>query len=693
MSFITNYVLIKEIRKIIFNIIFCTLFFILIFSLTKSNIIAACPESCLTHAKCGCVGEGGCVYRTTCLSDEVSIYCGSAGTMCCDRGTCNACTPTCSTGYQGTANGCSSKVVSCNRTYCTGGECTGTDSITCYRSKYTVTVVPNSGSCSFTSKSYCGDTSTENPNCTRLGYSLTGYTLTGSCGGTFTSSTGICSKITSSFTITANWLLTNQQPTKPTVPYCNGTTNPTDVTTQTPYFSAIYNDPDSSDTSTYYEIEVNTASDFSGTIMWDSGIQSMSSTTNGSRSPNIYYNGSSLEWTGATYYWRIRFSDIGGLTSPWSDVQNFTMHTNTAPSAPTSLQTELATNPVEVIDLTPEFRAIFQDPNTGDTANQYEIEVNTASNFSGTVMWDSDLQSMTSTAIGSYSPEISYNGTELTLNGTTYYWRIRFVDNYGYVGTWSSTANFKMNNIPTVTNPKTNGLVNPLKVGTTPYFTAVFNDNDTTATGTYYEIEVNTNSSFTGTVMWDTNQVAHSPAITNGGTSSNITYSGSALASGGLYYWRIRFWDNVGTVSNWSTTSNFRITTGPSAPTNLLVEGNVNPISLLSLTPPFSAIYIDLNGDNASNYEIEVNTNSSFTGTVMWDTGKTLTTVYNGNRSPDYTYNGVALTGSSNITYYWRIRFWDTDDNIGEWSATATFKDSLTHFFLNGIQINGIQID
>lgn len=559
---------------------------------------------------------------------------------------------------------------------------------------YTISALGNGGTCSPSTQSISHGSASGVVTCTRSGYNFTGFTISpsGNCGGTFNSSTGVCSSVVGAFSITAQWVLPNQAPTAPTTPYCMGTTNPTDVTTQTPYFSAIFNDPDTNDQGVYYEIEVNTSSGFNGTVMWDTGIQSMTATAIGSRSPNIYYNGSTLGWSGTTYYWRIRFGDVGGLFSDWSAVQNFTMHSNSAPTAPTGQQTELATNPVQVTDTTPEFRAIFQDSNTGDTGIQYEIEVNTASDFSGTVMWDSGLQSMTSTPIGSYSPEISYSGTPLTLNGATYYWRIRFVDNYGYVGAWSATANFQMNNIPTATSPKTNGQTNPPKVPMTPYFTAVFNDADTSATGTHYEVEVNTASDFAGTVMWDSGQTAHSPAISNGGTSSNITYGGSALSSGVLYYWRIRFWDDAGTPSNWSTTSNFRTTTPPSSPTGLLVDGQTNPTGLSTFTPTFSAIHNDLNNDSATHYEIEVNSSSAFNGTVMWDTGKTATSVNNGSRSPNYIYAGTPLTGSG-TTYYWRIRFWDVDDNTGAWSTTATFKDSLSHFYLNGLRMNGIRLD
>jgi hypothetical protein len=131
----------------------------------------------------------------------------------------------------------------------------------------------------------------------------------------------------------------------------------------------------------------------------------------------------------------------------------------------------------------------------------------------------------------------------------------------------------------------------------------------------------------------------------------------------------------------------------PNAPTNLTVDGTTNPDVLSSSTPTFSALHTDPNSDNAIYYEIEVNSNSSFTGTVMWDTGKTsMTSTANNTRSPEITYAGSALTGSNNI-YYWRIRFWDTDDLVSSWSTTATFADTRTHMYLEGIKVGGIKFD
>ncbi len=485
----------------------------------------------------------------------------------------------------------------------------------------------------------------------------------------------------------------NTQPNAPTSLLTNGTTNPTGVASATAYFSAIFSDPDTSDTGEYYRIEVNTNNTFTGTTLWDSGKVSMTSTANGARSPNISYNGTAFT-PGQTYYWRIKFWDNGSIfnESDWSSTSQFTA--NESPTAPTSLLTEGTTNPTQVADLTPEFSAIFNDPNTGDTGAYYQIQVNTASNFSGTSMWDSTKTSMTSTAIGARSPDISYAGTALTFNGTTYYWRIKFWDNNNIEGAWSSTVQFTMNTPPTApTSLLTEGVSNPNKVyDTTPEFSAIFNDPNGSDTGAYYQIEVNTLSDFTGTSMWDSNKTSMT-STANGARSPDISYAGTSLTlNGNIYHWRIRFWDNYDTQGAWSSTASFRMSGPPNPPTALLFDGKTNPSWLSTQTPVLSAIHSDVNGDSATYYEVEINASSDFTGIVKWDSGKqSMTSTSTGSRSPDIKYTGTPLENSGS-TFYWRIRFWDTDDNVSPWSSTASFVETLNYTKMNSVGLEGLVI-
>lgn len=113
--------------------------------------------------------------------------------------------------------------------------------------------------------------------------------------------------------------------------------------------------------------------------------------------------------------------------------------TNTSPLAPTELLAEGQTNPSNILDTTPEFSAIYNDSDTGDTATHYQIQVSTSSSFTNT-FWDTGSTTIaSSTPEGNRIADISYGGTTLA-SSTTYYWRIKFWDDGGAEGAWSTTT-------------------------------------------------------------------------------------------------------------------------------------------------------------------------------------------------------------------------------------------------------------
>ena len=485
----------------------------------------------------------------------------------------------------------------------------------------------------------------------------------------------------------------NNPPTAPTNLLTQGQTNPIRISTPTPYFSAIFNDPDTGDTGTKYQIQVNNSSDFSGGLTWDSGINIMTATSVGARSPNLTYAGPTLPMDGTTYYWRIKFIDYGGLESPWSSTAQFTM--NKSPTAPTNLLTQGQTNPIRISTPTPYFSAIFNDLDTGDTGVKYQIQVNTTGNFSGALIWDSGIKTMTATSVGARSPNITYAGAALPMDGTIYYWRIKFVDYGGLESLWSSIAQFTMNNSPSVpTDLLTQGQTNPLKVTTpTPYFSAIFNDPDTGDTGIKYQIQVNVQDNFQPiSMIWDSG-IKTMTATSVGARSPNITYAGTTLPMDGTkYYWRIKFIDYAGLESPWSSTisTDYFILSGIPTASDLQTDGMTNPTSVLK-PPSFSAIYNDPNNDNSSYYQIQVNTTSNFLGTTMWDSGKKVITLSPGTRSPWIPYAGTNLNYNG-TKYYVRMKFWDNDDNESTW-VTGNFTDNPGKFQLEGLKLEGLKID
>ena len=232
--------------------------------------------------------------------------------------------------------------------------------------------------------------------------------------------------------------IVNLSPTAPTSLLTEGQTNPTGVTDTTPEFSAIFND-DSGDIANKYRIQVDDASGFGSTI-WDSGASgtAMSNCNQGARCQDISYAGSVLAGN-TTYYWRIKYWDNEGAEGAWSTVSAY-FTTSVAPLASTSLLAEGLTNPTGVTDTTPEFSATYND-DAGDIANKYRIQVDDDSGFSSPI-WDSGASgiAMTNCNQGNRCADISYAGvTPLSWN-TKYYWRIKYWDQFGLEGAWSTES-------------------------------------------------------------------------------------------------------------------------------------------------------------------------------------------------------------------------------------------------------------
>jgi len=130
----------------------------------------------------------------------------------------------------------------------------------------------------------------------------------------------------------------------------------------------------------------------------------------------------------------IRYAELSGSSDPQLVIEHSA--TNNAPTEPTSLQAEGVTNPTNVIDPTPEFSAIYTDPNAGDNALYYQIQVATSTSAWTNPVWDSTKTAMAQTAEGTRSPNLVYTGTPLSLDGTTYYWHIKFWDTEDNEGAW-----------------------------------------------------------------------------------------------------------------------------------------------------------------------------------------------------------------------------------------------------------------
>jgi len=120
---------------------------------------------------------------------------------------------------------------------------------------------------------------------------------------------------------------------------------------------------------------------------------------------------------------------------------DYSINCDTVPSASDSLLCKGENNPMAVADETPEFSAVYHDPDAGDIANYYQIQVDNDSGF-GSVYWDSTKTSMANCVENNRCQDIIYGGTTPLARAIKWYWRIKFWDDGGAEGAWSSEQGY-----------------------------------------------------------------------------------------------------------------------------------------------------------------------------------------------------------------------------------------------------------
>ncbi|MFX1456545.1 MAG: family 78 glycoside hydrolase catalytic domain [Promethearchaeota archaeon] len=109
-------------------------------------------------------------------------------------------------------------------------------------------------------------------------------------------------------------------------------------------------------------------------------------------------------------------------------------------------------------------------------------------------------------------------------------------------------------------------------------------------------------------------------------------------------------------------------------PFNLRCEYLVNPIEIDTLYPRFSWILEhEQRGQSQSAYQIIVSSEELLSNSEkgdLWDTGKIISDYH-----INIEYNGEPLESDS--SYYWRVKWWDKDDEQSNFSEIATFETAL----------------
>ena len=259
-----------------------------------------------------------------------------------------------------------------------------------------------------------------------------------------------------------------------------------------------------------------------------------------------------------------------------------------------------------------------------DGANDYDLQISTASDFSSTV----DQQNgITNTSVQSSELE----------DENVYYWRVR-ANSTNFTSNWSETWQFSTPGLVPVPD-----LVSPADDSYGISVSSVTLDWDEAETATSYTLQVSTQSNFVTTVVNEEN-------------TTLTSYEFTSLTNGEKYYWRVLAKTDED-ISAWTDPWSFTAALGTvtlSTPSDGSYAVGVDPSS-------FS--WQSLEG--ATTYDIIISTSPDF------DEG--LTSI-DDIASTDVTVSGL----NKNSEYWWKVRGKNPGDT-GPWSDAFKLTTSLTY--------------
>ncbi|MBI4284769.1 MAG: PKD domain-containing protein, partial [Chloroflexi bacterium] len=311
------------------------------------------------------------------------------------------------------------------------------------------------------------------------------------------------------------------------------------------------------------------------------------------------------------------------------------------------------------ISLTHRFQAsAFSDPTPGDVHLASQWQVTTASGSYGSPVFDSGVDYGNLISLTMPSGKLSL--------GTVYYWRVRYQDDKGNWSEWSKETGFKtVATTGTAIPPSVSAVQNLApanfveEISLTPALQA-----SAFASGGAGDTHAASQWQITAVSGNYTNPVFDSGVDSSPGTS--ITVPSGVLVHNTTYYWHVRYQNDKGYWSNWSSQTAFKTIAlkSPSAPFNISpVHGGRDVSQSPSLV---SSPFVSPDGGAthaASRWQITV-TSRQFTG-VLLDTG-----LDTGNLTTLAVPAGLL---TYDTTYQWRVRYQDSFGNWSEWSKETGF--------------------
>jgi len=257
-----------------------------------------------------------------------------------------------------------------------------------------------------------------------------------------------------------------------------------------------------------YRIQISTVSNFASDIVFDSATLTS----------NVFAVPAGILANNTTYYWRAMAFDGAKWSNGWSGSRSFTVDIDT--------EVPMFPSPVDAfstIDTTPEL-----DWENITDATGYHIQVNTESDFTGTIIADDDTLLIS-----------NYPGISVLENNRIYYWRVKIKDTDDLWGDWSVVWSFTVDMEEVLLSSPSNG-----STLATPPLQLSWSELDSASK---YEIQISLEEDFSS-ILETYNNIASSPY--------NITES---LSTYKYYYWRVRLLNKDSVWGDWSENWSFTI--------------------------------------------------------------------------------------------------------------------------------------
>lgn len=403
-----------------------------------------------------------------------------------------------------------------------------------------------------------------------------------------------------------------------------------------------------------------------------------------------------------TYYWRVRTRDSSGMTSTWSDIQQFIVQVNAPPNrinAGFTVDTIPEPPNVSVTTLTPVLAwNATNDPNSPNAGDRqaelvYELQIDDNADFSSTnVDWTG------AAGVTTFGQNADWSSPAVSAPlvwGVQYYWRVRAADGHGMWSAWTSDVPGAINLwFRTVQDRSPSSPINPTlnaaamvsgmeTLSANPVLgwgMPVPPDPDLTDTlpTIHYEVELDTSPDLAliapGSFVYE---------LTTANNALSATVNTVSLLDNTHYYWRVRAIDDEGAASPWTAIQDFWVNTVNNAPTPPSLGFDPVNASTVNTTTP------TLSWDNSADPDVDPYDGAYTNGvaptqvigvnwTIDLSQSQTFATIPYSYAVPvrgaagDPTFTvPVALT--QGVWWYWRVQAIDNDGAKSVWSATQKF--------------------